>query len=71
MDLETLLDSLNEDELKFIAARDYGEKADVHLSELHKLIRDQRGTFSDAQYSYPYGPMSASGRNRSSRAVGA
>lgn len=54
MDMETLLDSLTDDELKFIAERDYGLDADVHLSELQKLIRDQRWHLSEGQYWHPY-----------------
>jgi hypothetical protein len=54
MDLETLIDSLSEDELRFIASADYGEETDIHLLELRKLIRDQRGILSKDQLWHPY-----------------
>lgn len=49
-----LLKSLTHDERKFIAERDYGVDADVHLHELNKLIDVQSGALQEGQYWYPY-----------------
>lgn len=52
--LDDLLKSLTDSELKFIAERDYGIDADVHLEELRKLITSQNGFLTDGQYWHPY-----------------
>lgn len=52
--LDDLLKSLTDSELKFIAERDYGVDADVHLEELRKLIASQDGFLMEGQYWHPY-----------------
>ncbi|HZX79057.1 hypothetical protein [Lysobacter sp.] len=52
--MDSLLDTLSDDELRFIAERDYGVDCDAHLAELLKLIREQSGVLSDEQFWHPY-----------------
>lgn len=52
--LNGLLKALTDGELKFIAERDYGVDADVHLAELRKLVSSQSGQLVEGQYWYPY-----------------
>ena len=54
MDFPTFLNSLTDDELKFIAGRDYGVDSDLHLEALRKLIADQGGLPTEGQFWYPY-----------------
>jgi hypothetical protein len=53
MELADLLRSLKPEELRFIAERDYGEDADTHLAELHKVVQ-AGGQFREGQYWHPY-----------------
>ena len=46
--------SITENEIKFIAERDYGADTEKHEYELRKLIFDQNGVISSNQYWYPY-----------------
>ena len=46
--------SITENEIKFIAGRDYGEDIEKHEKELRKLIFDQNGVINSNQYWYPY-----------------
>lgn len=52
--IDEFLYSLTDDELKFIAARDYGIDADLHLTELRKLLVSQGGLPTETQYWHPY-----------------
>lgn len=54
MDFLAFLKSLDDDELKFIAGRDYGVDSDIHLEALRKLIKHQAGSLSEEQFWYPY-----------------
>lgn len=54
MNADALLGSLTNDELKFIAGRDYGADLDIHLKELRKLLNGQAGVLSGSQYWHPY-----------------
>src|SRR6476646_7315158 len=53
MDLAELLKSLTPEELRFIAERDYGEDADLHLDGLRLMVA-QGGQFSEGQHWHPY-----------------
>lgn len=46
--------SITENEIKFIAGRDYGADADKHEKEIKRLIFDQNGVLDSKQYWYPY-----------------
>lgn len=52
--IDELLKSLTDDELEFIASRDYGIDADLHLAELRKLVASQGGLLTEGQHWYPY-----------------
>jgi hypothetical protein len=52
--LDDLLKSLTDSELKFIAERDYGVDADIHLEQLKVLITAQHGYLTDGQHWHPY-----------------
>lgn len=54
MDFDVFLESLTEDELKFIADRDYGVDSDLHLEALRKVVGEQAGAFTEQQSWYPY-----------------
>ena len=51
--LEQLAGSLSDQELRFIAERDYGIDADRHLEALRSLIGPQRLVLVDDQFWYP------------------
>jgi len=46
--------TLSEDELKFIAGRDYGVEVERHLEALKKVVFDQDGYLGEGQYWFPY-----------------
>lgn len=52
--LDGFLKTLTKAELEFIAARDYGIDADVHLTELNKLVSTQNGSLTEGQHWHPY-----------------
>lgn len=52
--LDELLKSLTDDELEFIASRDYGIDADLHVTELKKLVASQGALPAEGQHWYPY-----------------
>ena len=54
MDLNAFLKSLTDDELKFIANRDYGVDSDLHLDALRKVVAEQDGSLTEEQFWYPY-----------------
>ena len=54
MDLVAFVRSLSDDELRFIASRDYGREADSHLQELRKLFATDSLVPSIDQNWYPY-----------------
>ena len=49
-----LWQTLSEDELAFIASRDYGVDAELHLDALKKVLFEQDGCAYDGQHWYPY-----------------
>ena len=51
--LVDLIRSLEPEELRFIAERDYGEDADAHLAALHAFV-ESGGQFREDQYWHPY-----------------
>ena len=53
MELTSLLQSLEPDELRFIAERDYGQDVERHLLALQAVVT-QGGTFPQGEYWYPY-----------------
>ena len=54
MDLLAFVRSLSDDELRFIASRDYGEETESHLTELRKLLATEDLVPSADQNWYPY-----------------
>ena len=53
MELTALLQSLKPEELRFIAERDYGVDADLHLEALRSVV-ESGGLLQEGQYWYPY-----------------
>ncbi len=53
MELTALLQSLKPEELRFIAERDYGVDADLHLEALRPVV-ESGGRLQEGQYWYPY-----------------
>ena len=54
MDLVAFVRSLSDDELRFIASRDYGQETESHLKELRKLFATDSLVPSTDQIWYPY-----------------
>ena len=54
MELAEFLQSLSDDELRFIANLDYGVDSDLHLDGLRKLISEQDCVLAEGQDWYPY-----------------
>jgi hypothetical protein len=50
----SLLMSVSDDELAFIASSDYGQGKEQHLEALRALIFKQHGRLQKEQYWYPY-----------------
>ena len=54
MDLTAFLQSLSDEELRFIADLDYGVDSDLHLDGLRKLIKQQDCVPAEGQEWFPY-----------------
>ena len=54
MDVVSIVCSLTDDELRFIASGDYGEEVERHLAELRKLFSTEDLVPSEEQYWHPY-----------------
>ena len=52
--LSSLVKSITESELAYIAALDYGQESQQHLDGLRTVIFDQSGTPRDGQIWHPY-----------------
>ena len=52
--LDRLIATMTDDELRYIAARDYGCDVDGHLAALRRVLFDQHGDFAEGDTWCPY-----------------